>query len=79
MLRRIFFSAGGEVQIRLRGCAGLYGYSLILCDVGTSLMLRRIFFFWGGGGGGGGGRQRSPYQFARVAQAHMGIRGSHVT
>ena len=41
---RCIFSAGSEVQIRLRGCIGSYGYSLSSCDVGTSLTLRRIFF-----------------------------------
>ena len=44
------------VQIRLRGCAGSYGYSLFSCGVWISLTLRLIFF----------SRQQSPDQTARM-------------
>ena len=68
MLRRIFYSRDSEFQIGLRGCAGSYGYSLLSCGVRTAVMFRGTFF-----------KQtvnsRSGYA---DAQAHMGIRCSHV-
>ena len=52
----LFFPTNSKVQIRLRKCAGSYGYSLFSCGVRTPVMFWRTFF----------NRPRIPDQAARM-------------